>query len=122
MKTGASFAELERAMLSVTGQLKESDPDMRARLEQAVRGTHFHEFDQTVKRIAQKGHNPLTLADAQKKFIKTGTTVWDLVNELTWLGSHKSTFEFENNKRFKVDGGNLFSKNWDLQNAELMSI
>jgi len=121
-KTFASFAELERAMQSVTGQLKESDPDFKARLEQAVRGTHFHEYDLTAKRIMQKGRNPLTLADAQKKFIKTGTTVWDLVNELTWLGSHKSTFDFENNKRFKVDGGNLFSKTWDLQNADLMSI
>jgi len=121
-RTHASYAELERAMNSVVGNLKESDPDFKARLEQAVRGTHFHEFDQTTKRIVQKGHNPLTLADAQKKFIKTGTTVWDLVNELTWLGSHQSTFEFENNKRFKVEGGNLFSKTWDLQNADLMSI
>ena len=75
-----------------------------------------------LKRIAQKGHNPLTLSDAQKKFINSGTTVWDLVNELTWLGSHKSTFEFENNKRFKVEGGNLFSKTWDLQHADFATI
>jgi hypothetical protein len=121
-KTFASFAEMERAMSSVTGQLKEKDPDFKARLEQAVRGTHFYEFDQTAKRILQKGHNPMTLSDAQKKFIKTGATVWDLVNELTWLGSHQSTFEFENNKRFKVEGGNLFSKTWDLQHADLASI
>jgi hypothetical protein len=122
MKTNASFAEMERVMNAVTGQLKESDPDFKARLEAAVRGTHFHEYDATVKRIMQKGHNPLTLSDAQKKFINSGTTVWDLVNELTWLGSHQSTFEFENNKRFKVEGGNLFSKTWDLQHADLASI
>lgn len=120
--TFASYAEIERAISVVTGQIKEQDPEFKVRLEQAVKGTHFHEYDQTTKRILMSGHNPVTLSDAQKKFIKTGSTVWDLVNELTWLGSHQSTFEFENNKRFKVEGGNLFAKTWDLQHAALASI
>ena len=65
---------------------------------------------------------PLTLTDAQKKFIKTDATIWDVVNELTWIGSHQSIFNFENSKRFKVDGGNLFAKTWDLQHADLAAI
>ena len=122
MTTRASYGELERAMYSVTGQIKEENPDMKAHLIKAAEQQFFPEYDAASKRIFRKGHNPLTLTDAQKKFIKTDATVWDVVNELTWIGSHQSIFNFENSKRFKVDGGNLFAKTWDLQHADLAAI
>lgn len=122
MTTRASYGELERAMYSVTGQIKEENPDMKAHLIKAAEQQFFPEYDAATKRIFRKGHNPLTLTDAQKKFIKTDATVWDVVNELTWIGSHQSIFNFDNAKRFKVDGGNLFAKTWDLQHADLAAI
>jgi len=122
MSTRASFAELERAKDTVVGQLREEDPDVRGRLIKSVEDQFFPEYMSTAGRILRKGHNPLQLSDAQKKFIKTDATIWDVVNELTWIGSHQSVFNFQDNKRFKVEGGNLFSKTWDLQHAALASI
>jgi hypothetical protein len=122
MTTKASFAELERAKDSVIGQLSSEDPDQRSRIIKSVEDQFFPHYNSTAKRIIAKGHNPLQLSDAQKKFIKTGSTIWDVVNELTWIGSHQSAFDFKDAKRFKVEGGNLFSKTWDLQHAGLAAI
>jgi hypothetical protein len=82
----------------------------------------FPEYDAATKRIFRAGHNPLSLTDAQKKFIKTDATVWDVVNELTWIGSHDTVFDLKNSKGFKVAGGNLFAKTWDLEHAGLAQI
>jgi hypothetical protein len=102
--------------------LREEDPDQRGRIIKSVDDQFFPEYGQAMRRIVTKGHNPTQLADAQKRFIKTSATIWDVVNELTWIGSHQSAFNFTDSKRFKVEGGNLFSKTWDLEHADLASI
>lgn len=122
MTTKASYAELERALYSVTGAIQEKDPDMKSRLIKGAEQQFFPEFDATTKRIFRNGYNPLALTDAQKRFIKTDATIWDVVNELTWIGSHNTTFDLKNHKGFKVEGGNLFSKQWDLEHAGLAQI
>lgn len=122
MRTPASLAELERAKETVISQLREEDPEQKALLVKSLEAQFFPEYAATQKRILQKGYNPLQLSPAQTKFIKTGAKIWDVVNELTWIGSHKSVFNFHDNKKFKVEGGNLFSKSWDLQHADLASI
>jgi hypothetical protein len=122
MTTKASYSELERALYSVTGAIQESDPNFKAHLVKNAESQFFPEFDATTKRIFRKGFNPLQLTDAQKKFIKTDATIWDVVNELTWIGSHDTVFNLKNHKGFKVEGGNLFAKSWDLEHAGLATI
>lgn len=122
MTTNASYAELERALYSVTNAIQEKDPVLKANLIRGAEQQFFPEFDATTKRIFRKGYNPLQLTDAQKRFIKTDATIWDIVNELTWIGSHDTAFGLNNHKGFKVDGGNLFAKNWDLEHAGLAMI
>lgn len=122
MTTKASYAELERALYSVTGAIREKDPDLKNHLIKGAENQFFPEFDATTKRIFRKGYNPLQLTDAQKKFIKTDATIWDVVNELTWIGSHDTVFDLKNHKGFKVEGGNLFAKSWDLEHAGLAQI
>ena len=122
MVTKASYAEVERALYSVTGAIKEPDADIKAQFIKAAEQQFFPEYDAATKRIFRAGHNPLALTDAQKRFIKTDATIWDVVNELTWIGSHKTTFDLKNSKAFKVAGGNLFAKSWDLEHAGLSSI
>lgn len=122
MGTKASFAELEMAMHAVSSSVGEKDLDRRVTLQKAVEATFFPEYNETAKRIFKAGHNPMTLTEAQKKFIKTDSSVWDVVNELTWIGSHTTAYDLKNPNRFKVEGGRLFTKTYDLQNAELMGI
>lgn len=122
MTTKASYAELERALYSVTNAIQERDPDLKANLIRGAEQQFFPEFDATTKRIFRKGYNPLQLTDSQKRFIKTDATIWDVVNELTWIGSHDTVFDLKNHKGFKVEGGNLFSKQWDLEHAGLAQI
>jgi len=122
MSTKASFAEMEQAMHAVSSSINEKDLDHKATLQRALEQTFFPEYDATAKRIFRKGYNPMTLTDAQKKFIKTDENVWDVVNNLTWIGSHNTQYDLKNPNRFKVVGGSLFTKTFDLQNAEMMHI
>jgi hypothetical protein len=113
---------MERALYSVTGAIQETDMDLKFQLARTAEAQFFPEFDATTKRIYRKGFNPLQLTDAQKAFIKTDATVWDVVNELTWIGSHDTAFGLKNHQGFKVAGGNLFAKSWDLEHAGLATI
>lgn len=122
MTVKASYSEVERALWSITGAIKEDNPDMKAKLIQGATEQFFPEYDAATKRIFRAGHNPLSLTDSQKKFIKTDATIWGVVNELTWIGSHDTIFNLKNSKGFKVAGGNLFSKSWDLEHAGLSQI
>lgn len=122
MVTKASYAEVERALYSVTGAISNRDFDMHAKLVRGAEEQFFPEYDAATKRIFRAGFNPLQLTDAQKRFIKTDATIWDVVNELTWIGSHDTVFDLKNNKGFKVAGGSLFTKTWDLEHAGLAQI
>lgn len=122
MSTNASFFEIERAFNSVARAIKIEDPNIKASSELAMQQQFFPEYDETIKRIYRKGYNPMQLTEAQKKFIKTDATIWDVVNELTWIGSHDVGYGIKGNKDFKVAGGNLFSKQWDLEHAGLSQI
>ena len=122
IRTKASYGELERVMNSVIGQIHDEDVNVESHYIRAAQQQFFPEFDITSKRIFKNGHNPQFLTEAQKKFIKTDSSIWDLVNELTWIGSHATTFNFQAPKKFKVEGGNLFAKSWDLEHASLAAI
>ena len=122
MDTQASLAELSRVYSLVEKQIKEDDPDRRLKIVQAAKTQLFPHLEETERRLIAKGYDPKALIPDEMKFIRTGHSVWDLINDLTWLGSHSSIFDLSNPKAFKVEGGNLFTKNWDLQHARLANI
>jgi len=121
--TRASLLEMEKAIEQVSTNLRVEDPELRKRVKDGLIDTHFHSYKNTVARVFTKGFSTDSLTDKQKAFIKTGQSVWDLVNELTWLGSHNTVEQFENRARFKAAGGQLFSKaNFDLEAAQFATI
>lgn len=123
MDTQASYAELSHAYETVKNQIQEEDPDRKLLLEQALRNQMFPHLRETERRLINKGYDPLKLLPVEREFIRTGRTIWDTINDLTWLGSNKSTFELKDANHFKVEGGNLFTKKkWDLAYASLASI
>lgn len=120
--TQASYSELKRAFSLVEGQIREEDPDRKVQLIQAAKHQLFPHLIETERRIISKGYDPLKLNFDEMKFIRTGHSIWNLVNDMTWLGSHKSTFNLSDPKIFKVEGGSLFVKKWDLAHAALASV
>lgn len=121
-KTRASFAEMQGAFNQVEWQIREEDADRRSWIVKALKAKHFPMLEETERRIVAKGYNPNQLKPEEKKFIRTGRSVWDLVNDLTFIGSHDVGLQMMNPRKFKVTAGGLFVKDWDLANVSMMDI
>jgi hypothetical protein len=120
--TKASLAEVEQAMMLVQRKVREDDPQFKKNFIDAIERNYFNGHRDAMARIAQKGLDPYSLNDKQKSFIKTGQSVWDVVNSLTYLGSNNSGFELDNKHELKSLAGDLFAKGtnagFDLQFAQ----
>jgi hypothetical protein len=120
--TRASLAEVEDAMMLAQRKVREDDPQFKKAFIESIERNYFGGHAETMARIAQKGMDPYKLNDKQKSFIKTGQSVWDVVNSLTYLGSNNSGIELENKYELKAEAGDLFAKGtnagFDLQFAQ----
>lgn len=124
--TKASLLELETSMLAAQRKVVESNPDMKKSLVDAVGRNFFGEYRSTLDRIVGKGVDPYKLNERQKAFIKTGASVWQVVNDLTTLGSNDHGFDFENKAELKSIAGGLFAKGskggYDLEMAKYATL
>lgn len=124
--TRASLLEVEDAMLHAQRLITEDDPGIKKNYIEAVGRNYFHAHGDTIARIAKAGKNPLGLNEKQKSFIKTGMSVWDVVNSLTFLGSNNSGLPLRDQYELKSDAGKLFGKTtkggYDLQYAQYATL
>lgn len=123
VNTKASLAEVEEAMLVAQRMVKEEDPALKKGLIDALGRNYFHGHATTMERITRKGTDPLRLNEKQKSFIKTGQSIWDVVNSLTYLGSNDTGLQLSNTRtELKAVAGELFGKGtksgYDLQFAQ----
>ena len=122
VRTKASLAEVERALLGAQRLVREDDPEFKKGLLDGLSRNYFHGYADTMSRIVRKGQDPARLGDKQKSFIRTGMSVWDVVNSLTFLGSNNSGLQLENQHELKESAGHLFAKGtkegYDLQFAD----
>lgn len=122
ISTRASLAEVESAMMLAQRKVREDDPQFKKGFIDSIERNYFSGHAETISRIAQKGMDPYQLNDKQKSFIKTGQSVWDVVNSLTYLGSNNSGIELDNKHELKAEAGDLFAKGtnagFDLQFAQ----
>ena len=122
ISTRASLAEVENAMMLAQRKVREDDPQFKKAFIESIERNYFGGHAETMARITQKGMDPYKLNDKQKSFIKTGQSVWDVVNSLTYLGSNNSGIELENKYELKAQAGDLFAKGpnggFDLQFAQ----
>ena len=122
VNTKASLTEVENAMLGAQRLIREDDPNLKKSFIDAVSRQYFHSHGDTMARIVRKGQDPMKLNDKQKSFIKTGMSIWDVVNSLTFLGSNNTGFPLENKHQLKESAGQLFGKGtkegYDLQFAQ----
>lgn len=122
MNTPSSLAEMNRAFSKVEQELREEDPDRKFWLVKTAKAQLFPALEEAERRLISKGYDPTILTLDQMKFVKTARSIWELVNDLTWIGSHKSTFDMRSSNQFKFEGGNLFTKEWDLKHAALAGV
>ena len=120
--TRASLAEVESAMMLAQRKVREDDPQFKKGFIDAIERNYFGGHSETMARISQKGMDPYKLNDKQKSFIKTGQSVWDVINSLTYLGSNNSGIELADKYELKTEAGHLFAKSckegYDLQFAQ----
>jgi hypothetical protein len=113
-------------MIIAQQMVREDDPTLKKALIDGVQRQYFHTHADTMARIVRKGHNPAQLNDKQKSFIKTGMSIWDVVNSMTFLGSNNTGFSLENKHQLKEEAGRLFGKGtkegYDLQFAQFAQL
>lgn len=124
--TRASFLEVDQALNTTVKRLHDPDKEILKQYSAAVSRNWFHAHADTKARLERKGVNPNSLNDRQKAFIKTGMSVWDVVNSLTSLGSNNHGFPLDNQHELKYQGGELFAKGvkagFDLEFAKYAAL
>lgn len=110
--TPASMSELERGIKLITTNSNVEIGD----LEMFIPGTKF-----TFDRINRSGIQISDLSNEQKRNLRTGVTVWDVINGLTDFSSHNYGFEKKPNAdRFiQVAAGDMLTRDFDTQNLIL---
>lgn len=126
VSTKASLTEVEQAMMMVERKVKEEDPQFKKNFIDAIERNYFDGYLSTMDRIVKKGQDPMKLNDRQKSFVRTGMSIWDVVNSLTFLGSNPSGIELDRKHELKATAGHLFAKGvksgYDLQFADYASL
>lgn len=126
MGTKASLYEIENSWRLATNKVEEVDPELKKQYQAAIARNYFHSYGDTLARLNNKGKDHTKLNDRQKQFIKTGMSVWDVINSMTFLGSNNSGFNLENKHELKYKAGELFAKGvkegYDLEFAQYASL
>lgn len=126
VNTKASLFEIESAMLEAQRMVREDDPNLKTSYIDAIQRQYFHSYGDTMARVVRKGQDPMKLNDKQKSFIRTGMSIWDVVNSLTFLGSNNTGFPIEYKHQLKESAGKLFGKGtkdgYDLQFAQFAQL
>lgn len=121
--TRASFAEIENVVGTIMNQMEDTD---NPKFYKKLLDSYFPAFRHTVERAGKAGLDIYSMNSNQKSNIKTQMSIWDVVNNLTFLGSNKSEFDMVNKQALKTAGGQLFNKTLttglDLQYSKLQLI
>lgn len=119
-KTEASFREIERAFNKTAQLISSEDSDLTRRFKGMLAEQYFWGYQEAFTKLAAKGINPNHLTDKQKQFVKTGQCIWDVINSITWLGSHDAGLNIQNRESLAGLGGALFAEEYDLAYADLL--
>lgn len=120
-RTPASYRETDetvRALLSMMRGDKEDKDEFREKLINEF----FRGYREAQAKLIRAGVDPLGISKKQAQFIRTGQTVWDVINSVTWLGSHQTDFPWQNQAKVRMYGGTLFSREADLANIGLLNL
>ena len=120
--TKASLWEVEQAWRKSIDVINEANPDLKKTYQTQVARDYYRGYGETMARINRQGVDSNSLNSRQKQFIKTGQSVWEVVNSMTFLGSNNSGIPMHGQHELKHTAGELFSKGmkdgYDLEFAQ----
>lgn len=120
--TQASFREIENLYKKVVGNLAVEDEDMKKHYQAEIARNFFQGYVRTAAKLHTKEMLPSSLTEKQKSFIQSGQNMWDVINGITWLGSHDSGYQWKNQGFFRKLGGQLMYNEYDLANVGLLKL
>ncbi|MEO6302042.1 MAG: hypothetical protein ABIP51_02605, partial [Bacteroidia bacterium] len=108
MTTAASFDEIRAARNIMTGNSNLKDNEL---------SNYLPEFSSVAAKLARKGIDYAKCSDTQLQNYPTEYKVWDIVNRLTWFGSHDTGLQAERGE-IQKKAGYLFKKSvYDTENV-----
>jgi len=110
--TPASLSELERGISLITGASNIKPEEV----EMFIRGTK-----NSYNKIHQAGIDTLRISPEQKKNLRTGVSVWDVINGVTDFASHNYGYEKKANsdRHLQMQAGDMLSRTFDTGNLIL---
>jgi hypothetical protein len=121
-KINASYNEVQNAYDKTRKQLKISDPELKEHFAAALEEQYFPGLAATRKKVATAGLDPNGLTTKQMAFIDSGTNMWQLINTMTFLGSHRTGFDFDDADMIQKLAGKQFHAEYDLAYQKLMRL
>jgi hypothetical protein len=111
-QTPASLKELERGMNLITANSNCPTEELEF---------FFKGHKNTYNRIHAAGIDTVKLTDAQKANVRTGLSVWDVINGVTDFASHNYGYEKKSNsdRHLQMAAGDILSKQFDTANLVL---
>jgi len=120
-KCNASLREMYDNYNKARKELKVS-ADLKDLMELELSDRYFPNILEVSKKLIKKGLDPNGLTEKQMSFIDSGMPMWDLINNMTFLGSHDTGFDFSNRDMLQKFGGKQFHSEYDLAYAGLLKI
>jgi hypothetical protein len=121
-KTNASLAEVENAYNVAAACIDEQEDSMKEVYEKNMRDKWFHGINNAKDKLKKAGINYTSLSQEEKKYVNSGQPMWDVINSLTNLGSNKNPIPLKNQIKMSKTGGQIFTKKFDLEHANLLSL
>ena len=112
INTPASLSELERGIGIITNNSNIKPEE----IEMFIRGTK-----RSYNRIHSAGIDTLKLNNEQKKNLRTGVSVWDVINGITDFASHNYGYEKKANadRHMQMAAGDMLTRTFDTANLIL---
>ncbi len=118
-KIEASFAEVETAWKFVKRQINCTE-DQRDRIEASILFKYFPGYFNTIDKLKRHNLQIKDMDPKQKQMLPSGMKMWELINNITFLGSNHIGIEFLNTDKLLVYGGKLMGKDADLKYASYL--
>lgn len=114
--TYASFAEVKYAAGLI---LKTTKKKMEKEMIDA-----YVPLNRVTEAFKRKGVDPIKWNDQQAKTAITNAKVWDIINGVTWFGSHDEGYNVSTQARvgLQIAAGNMFAGTYDTQNLVGVSL
>lgn len=118
----ASLRELDFVVSKLKRMVSVENPDLLDGVRRAYTEKHFPQYYETINRLKGKGYDWEMFDDKELSKIRTDMKVWDMINEMTWIGSHNEPVHLTNRVEMQHEGGKIIKRGFDHTGTQLYFI